>query len=325
MALPQSFPLSAFQVRTELNIASNVSISMLSAAVRTLAGQPIGDVKFSELLGKTNYNIKETFSYTGNIQYFTVPLGIYSIRVKCWGAGGGCGFTNVAGGRGGYSQAQFSVTPGQSLSLVIGGGGTSGSLGSAALYGGGGNGTGGGGSGGGLCSITSSGFGIYAGGGGGTGDANTNYGGKPAGNGGGANQSGGNAESYIFQEGYPGNGGFGGTTSAGGSGGFNSYLEREGIEIDGSSLKGGNGAVYTSTSAGGGAGYYGGGGGGGPSGSGGGGSGYVLNGINVLGDGGGVGGSVPYYLDVDYPGGPIGEGSNAYNGQAGHAFAVIRY
>jgi hypothetical protein len=326
MPLPQSFPLSAFQVRTELGIASNLSISMLSDAVRTLAGQPTGDVKFSELLGKTNYNTKQTFSYTGDIQYWTVPSGVYSVRVKCWGAGGGCGFVNVAGGRGGYSQAEFSVTPGQSLTLVVGGGGRSGSIGNTALYGGGGNGKGGGGSGGGLCSvILPSSWGIYAGGGGGTGDANTGYGGKPAGNGGGANQSGGNAESYIFQEGYPGNGGIGGTTSAGGSGGWNDTLAKEGSVIDGSFLTGGDGASYVASSGGGGAGYYGGGGGGAPSGSGAGGSGYILNGTNVLGGGGGVGGSVPYYLDVDYPGGPIAEGANGYGGPGGNAFAVIRY
>ena len=54
MALPSEFPLSAFQVRSELGIASNLSISMLSAAVRALAGQPDGDVKFSELRGKSN-------------------------------------------------------------------------------------------------------------------------------------------------------------------------------------------------------------------------------------------------------------------------------
>lgn len=327
MALPSSFPLSAFQVRTELGIASNVSISMLSAVVRTLAGQPTGDVKFSELLGRTNYNTKTTFLYTGDIQSWSVPSDVYYVRVKCWGAGGGCGFVNSRGGVGGYSQAEFSVTPGQNLSIVVGGGGKSGELGSAALYGGGGDGKGGGGgSGGGLCSVViPSLWGIYAGGGGGTGDGNTQYGGQPAGNGGGANLSGGNAGSYIFQEGSPGNGGIGGTTTGGGSGGWNDTVIKESNDVDGSFLNGGDGASYLSSSGGGGAGYYGGGGGGAPGGSGAGGSGYILNGANIIGSGGGQYGSVPYYYDVDYPGGPIGEGANGYGGPGGNAFAVIRY
>lgn len=298
---------------------------MLSAEVRALAGQPTGDVKFSELLGKTNYNTKSTFSFTGDVQYWTVPSGVYSIRVKCWGAGGGTGFVNTGGAVGGYSQADFSVTPGQNLTIVVGGGGRSGSGGNTAQYGGGGNGKGGGGSGGGLCSVVlPSAWGIYAGGGGGTGDANTGYGGQPAGYGGGANLSGGDAGSYIFQPGYPGNGGVGGTTSSGGSGGWNDTLGREGSVIDGSFLTGGDGASYTGTTGGGGAGYYGGGGGGAPSGSGAGGSGYVLNGSNVIGATVWPYGAVPYNTDVDYPG-TVGQGSGGYNGYAGNAFAVIRY
>lgn len=323
MPLPQSFPLSAFQIRDELRMASTESISMLSAAVRTLAGQPTGDVKFSELLGKTNYNTKETFSYTGNVQTFVVPSGVYSVRIKCWGAGGGCGFNSLSGGRGGYSQSEFLVQPADVLALTVGGGGVSGTLGNIGGFGGGGNSSGGGGSGGGLCSvilnISGRSWGIYSGGGGGTNDGNSTNGGLFAGNGGGANISGGNAvnaASYL-------NGGKGGTVSAGGLGGVDDTGFKQ--SEDGSSLKGGNASSYVASSGGGGSGYYGGGGGGGPFGSGGGGSGYVLNGTNVLGDGGGVGGSVPYYLDTDYPGGSIGEGSNGYNGQAGHAFAVIRY
>ena len=314
MPLPQSFPLSAYQVRTELNIGSGSSISMLSAAVRTLSGQSSGDVKFSELLGKSNYNTKATFSFIDDIQYWTVPSGIYTVRVKCWGAGGGVGFISTTGARGGYSQAEFAVTPGQILNIVVGGGGISGDLGNSARYGGGGAGTGGGATGGGLCSVVlGTTWGIYAGGGGGTNDANAGSGALAAGNGGGANMSGGNAADSSF-----GNGGKGGIVSAGGSGGNNDF---GGTAPAGSYLVGGNAGNLAS--GGGGGGYYGGGGGGSPGGSGGGGSGYVFNGTNVIGLMA-TGYGAPNNTDADYPG-TVGEGSNSYSGQGGNGFAVIRY
>jgi len=68
----------------------------------------------------------ETF-YTSDS--FTVPAGVTSIIVECWGAGGaGGGSTSnmkggSGGGGGGYTTAILSVTPGQSIPYVVGVGG----------------------------------------------------------------------------------------------------------------------------------------------------------------------------------------------------------
>ena len=109
MALRTQFPLSAFEIRDELGIASNLSISMLSDAVRTLAGQPTGDVKFSELLGKSN----------------RTPL--FDVLVVA-GGGGGAGRSSFAGGGGGGGgviyTSDYSVSAGTTYNITVGGGGT---------------------------------------------------------------------------------------------------------------------------------------------------------------------------------------------------------
>lgn len=69
-----------------------------------------------------------TFTYTGSAQSFVVPLGVTSIRVKIWGAGGGGSFRlnqySYGGGSGGYAECLLDVVPGETLNVVVGGGGS---------------------------------------------------------------------------------------------------------------------------------------------------------------------------------------------------------
>ena len=70
----------------------------------------------------------QTFNYTGAAQTWTVPAGVNSIRIKAWGAGGADGIFSGKpglGGLGGYSEGDLAVTPGQQISLYVGGAGTS--------------------------------------------------------------------------------------------------------------------------------------------------------------------------------------------------------
>lgn len=53
---------------------------------------------------------------------FVVPSGVTSIRFKGWG-GGGAGATSATGGAGAFVDTTIAVTPGESLLVVIGGGG----------------------------------------------------------------------------------------------------------------------------------------------------------------------------------------------------------
>ncbi len=79
----------------------------------------------------TLYGQIQTFTVSGN---FTVPAGVTSLIVECWGAGGGGGSSNSAfgsragggGGGGGYSASVVTVTPGNTYNIVVGTGGAGG-------------------------------------------------------------------------------------------------------------------------------------------------------------------------------------------------------
>lgn len=75
----------------------------------------------------------QIFTTNGN---FTVPCGVTSIQVECWGGGGGGagdGTSNTTagcgGGGGGYSLAVISVTPGVVIPYTVGTGGAGGASG----------------------------------------------------------------------------------------------------------------------------------------------------------------------------------------------------
>ncbi|MCM2279547.1 MAG: hypothetical protein NDJ89_15835 [Oligoflexia bacterium] len=69
-----------------------------------------------------NHTAAGTYSYK-------VPPGVSSIQVEAWGGGGGGGTQSAqanGGGGGGYSKKLLSVTPGETLTLVVGAGGATG-------------------------------------------------------------------------------------------------------------------------------------------------------------------------------------------------------
>ena len=206
------------------------------------------------------------YSYTGSTESFIVPTGITSLNVSLTGAGGGGGNGNAqTGGTGGFVSGKLSVTPGETLTVIVGKGGIlNSSAGSSTFGGGGGAGAvfgnvGYAGSGGGRTAIQRSGADIVTAGGGGGGGQ---------GGGGGAGQGGaggGLTGGRVISSGY---GGYGGTQSAGGAGGG-------GTAEAGVLAQGGRGDTGSYTGGGGG-GYYGGGGATNTMG-GGGGSSYVAN------------------------------------------------
>ena len=198
-----------------------------------------------------------TFNYTGSDQSLVIPSGTTSAGVTLKGAGGGSA--------GGLVSGTLTVTPNETLTIIVGRAGIAGNTGSALgtnYGGGGGTGNGYGDSGGGMASIKrGTTMIVVAGAAGGSG-----YGSATGGVGGGL--TGGTGGTFNS----PAVGGTGGTQSAGGTG------------INGGASGGlGIGGAGTSYGGGGGGGYYGGGGGGyipSPSnadGGGGGGSSYVAN------------------------------------------------
>lgn len=214
---------------------------------------PIPPVQY-EYLGQT-----ATFTATGSDQTWVVPDDVYLITAKLWGAGGG---NRSTAGAGGYTEAEISVTPGETITVVVGVDGSDGSGATSDSYGGGGgaysDGGNGGRQGGGRSALRSDDEDILtAGGGGGSGYNHGGYGGG----------------GLIGRSAGDGVGGGGGTQTAGGVGGSGSGGTAEaGVQY--------TGGISTSGYAGGGGGggWYGGGGSSGTGGNhrgGGGGSGFV--------------------------------------------------
>lgn len=206
----------------------------------------------------------DTSPYADNAAYtFTVPPGVTSIKAKVWGGGGGGGAGNgAAGGGGGYAFSELAVTPGETLLVNPGLGGTQGSCCSGSAAGGpggasnsgrGGHGgaagpsgssAGGGGGGGGSFIVRSSTVLIAAGGGGGGPGAEGTVGG--AGGAGGVNGSDGNCSSVGGTTG-------GAATSRGGDGGRPSG-DASGAGAGGGGYLGGTGGTFPSCDTSGGAG-----------------------------------------------------------------------
>ena len=73
------------------------------------------------------YNIAFNVSYSGGNQSYLVPSTVNVLFVKLWGAGGGGSNWNeggvFGGGAGGYTSCYLSVTPGEELLIIVGGGG----------------------------------------------------------------------------------------------------------------------------------------------------------------------------------------------------------
>lgn len=208
-------------------------------------------------------SLTSIFSHTGGNQSFTVPAGVTSLAVSLWGAGGG-----RYGGSGAFVSGLLAVTPGETLSLIVGGGGeVSGSSGFT------GNAFGGGGIG------VLEAFNNVPGGGGGGRSAIRNSGQielvtAGAGGGGNAVSDVGGAGGLVAGNTSPGFGaaGGGGTQSAGGA-----APAPVTSATAGSAFQGGNAHTDGSPAGGGGGGgFFGGGGGGSQSDFGGGGGGSSL-------------------------------------------------
>ncbi|HEX7368075.1 MAG TPA: VCBS repeat-containing protein [Candidatus Saccharimonadales bacterium] len=181
-----------------------------------------------------------TFSYTGAAQSYVVPAGVTSVQVEAWGAQGGPAST-TSGGLGGYAQATVPTTPGETLSVYVGGAASS----SYGGFNGGGTNAGGTfGGGGGASDVRQGGTAltnriVVAGGGGGGGDVNGGTGGGSTGGGGDCGVTGGTQTAGGLSGGSSGQGGASAGAGAGGGGYYG----------------GGTGGVDSRCSGGGGSGY----------------------------------------------------------------------
>ena len=174
-----------------------------------------------------------TFSFTGAAQTYTVPPGVTSLRVTALGSMGSPYNNGSVGGSGGRAEGTLAVTPGEVLTVIVGGRGavwTGGSF-QAGGFNGGGN--------------SPARFG--SGGGGASSNANGGAGGSPG-------LSGDNFATAT--------GGEGGTATGGGAGGTGDWTGQAGALGQGGEAGTTGYASGDNSAGGGGGGYYGGGGGG---------------------------------------------------------------
>lgn len=265
-----------------------------------------------------------TFSYTGGVQSFTVPCGVDTIHIKGWGAGGSGGgsdsYPGAVGGAGAFVESIIPVTPGQVITLIVGGGASPGT-----------NCTGGapGGSGG-------WGNGLFNGGNGGNAGSSGCSGGGGGGGGGTAVYEG---TTLIFVAGGGGGGSGGGQHSSGatgGGGGQNGSISPGSCNSPGISGGSSNGNGLQGATKGGADGGGGGGGGGGFLGSTGGGVATSCD-CGACGGGGGTSWASGLYTNIvngngqtpgnstdpALPAGVAGGGSSSTKG--GDGFIAIQY
>ena len=269
---------------TEVEINVNGEIKSLQDAINDGSISEVGEC--TPIIPCTSGS--QVFTSVGTFG-FVIPEGCNQLAVKTWGAGGGgggdyCGFSGGSGGdggAGGFANGNLSVTPGETLSVVVGAGGNGRSYSIAT-------------DGGNLSGIFRDVIPlIIAGGGGGGGGASQ---GRSAGYGG----AGGGLTGLQGGAGPWAAGGGGGTQTSGGTG--------TGLSGDtnGKYLKGGARDLTGHSGVGtGGSGYYGGGGGGGgydgshAGSGGGGGSSFIPSGGTTLSGNGRI---PPKTEDPDYIG-----------------------
>ncbi len=254
----------------------------------------------------------KNFIHTGSAQSFSVPAGIYLLKVTSNGAGGG----GATGGKGGLIVGFVAVTPGQTYSIIVGGKGNNYTGSNRAANGGGGF--------SGLLLATA--HIITAGGAGGC----AGQGGSPYGSGG----DGGGATGKNGGNGGCGQGGAGGSavnTPAGGAGGTSPCPGTAGT-----ALGGGKGGLGISNQAAGGGGggygpiaglgdnYYGTSGRGGFGGGGGGGCGGFGSTNSRMSGGGGGGGGFRGGAGGTAPSGCGSAGGGGGGGGASHAASNVQ-
>src|SRR4051812_14240105 len=81
-----------------------------------------GIILFS-LVSKITFSqtIVQTFTFTGNVQTFTVPSCVSSITIDAKGSQGGSNSANIAGGLGGSAFGVLPVSSGNVLYIYVGG------------------------------------------------------------------------------------------------------------------------------------------------------------------------------------------------------------
>ncbi len=278
----------------------------------------------SSLTAPLHVRVGSVFHVSTSSESFVVPQFVSTLVFQVWGAGGGAGGNGGVGGGGGFATAEVSVSPGETLSIIVGGGGSGGELVPNIAWSGG--------AGGGYSAVLrAADVLVIAGGGGGGGGTSVDAGALGFAGGGGGSNGLGSCGGFAGSDAGAGDGGApngqNGSSLAGGAGGCDSVCA---FVVDGGAPGGGSGAIGDDSGTGsgggggGGSGIFGGGGGGSQSsGCGGGGGGAFASvtgaSVKIIAASGQVpaGSTVVGYADSGAAFGGGLDGGQAFSGTSG--------
>ncbi len=118
---PYTYVWSPSQGLDNANIANpNASASNTYSVTITDANSCTASSSISYSSPQADFTANGSGSY-GSLQYYVVPAGITSLVIEAYGAqGGGNGNMSYYGGQGAYLKASFTVTPGETLEILVG-------------------------------------------------------------------------------------------------------------------------------------------------------------------------------------------------------------
>ncbi len=102
-----------------INCPANIAVNNDASTCGTVVNYNLPNVSSTCVITAT-----DTFIYSGSMQTYVVPSGVTMLTIETWGAQGGANWVNNTN-FGGYSKADFPVTPGETLYLYVGGQATS--------------------------------------------------------------------------------------------------------------------------------------------------------------------------------------------------------
>ena len=139
MALAQNVGVGTATPAEKLDVNGNVNISgQLKMAgdagatnqvlMKNAANLPVwADLyQYKNFVSFSCYNTAASAGTSNCTETFTVPAGVTTLLVECWGGGGGGG-TATGGNGGGYIMGLITVAPGNIVSMTMGAGGAKGS------------------------------------------------------------------------------------------------------------------------------------------------------------------------------------------------------
>ena len=93
---------------------------------KNLFSQKLFYITIFTLISFTGFSQTFTDTTPNGNETWTVPAGVSSVTIECWGAGGAGGGSNsqnnggAGGGGGGYTIQTYTVTVGQNINYVVG-------------------------------------------------------------------------------------------------------------------------------------------------------------------------------------------------------------